>query len=95
MFAEFEKLVNPYPDALPPTPPKGFLPFVWAATAGLRPHLALMTVFTATIGVFEALLFAMLGKIVDWLGPVQPQRLWAEQGGSLLLLAAIMLASTV
>ena len=95
MFSAFEKLVDPYPDALPPTPPKGFVPFVWAASAGLRRTIVLMTVFTATIGVFEALLFAMLGKIVDWLGPVQPQRLWAEHGSSLLLLAAVLLGSTV
>ncbi len=95
MYSAFEKLVDPYPDALPATPPKGFVPFVWAASAGLRRYIVLMTVFTATIGVFEALLFAMLGKIVDWLGPVQPQRLWAEHGGSLLLLAVVLLGSTV
>ena len=95
MFAAFEKLVEPYPDALPPTPPRGFLPFLWAASAGLRRYIALMTLFTASIGVFEALLFAMLGRIVDWLGPVQPQRLWAEHGGSLLMLAAVLLGSTL
>ena len=91
MFAAFEKLVHPYPDAQPATPPKGFLPFVWAGSAGLRRYIALMTVFTASIGVFEALLFAMLGRIVDWLGPVQPARLWAEHGDSLLLLAVVLL----
>ena len=95
MFAAFEKLVHPYPDALPPTPPKGFLPFVWAGSAGLRRYIALMTFFTVSIGVFEALLFAMLGRIVDWLVPVQPARLWAEHGSSLLLLAAVLLGSTV
>jgi hypothetical protein len=72
MFTTFEKLVDPYPDALPPIPPKGFLPFVWAGSTGLRRYIAAMTFFTATIGIFEALLFAMLGRIVDWLGPVQP-----------------------
>ena len=64
MFSAFEKLVDPYPDTLPPTPPKGFVPFVWAASAGLRRSIVLMTVFTATIGVFEALLFAVLGKTI-------------------------------
>ena len=77
MFAAFEKLVHPYPDALPPIPPKGFLPFVWAGTVGLRRYIALLILFTASIGVFEALLFAMLGRIVDWLGPVPQPRLWA------------------
>jgi ATP-binding cassette subfamily B multidrug efflux pump len=95
MFTAFEKLVHPYPDALPPTPPRGFLPFVWAGTVGMRRYIAFMTLFTATIGVFEALLFAMLGKIVDWLGPVEPTRMWAQHRGALLLLAAVLLGSTV
>ena len=94
MFVAFEKLVHPYPEALPPTPPKGFLPFVWAGTVGLRRYLGLMTLFTAAIGVFEALLFAMLGKIVDWLGMVQPARMWTEHRGALWLLAAVLLGST-
>ena len=95
MFALFEKLVDPYPDALPAIPPKGFLPFVWAGSTGLRRYIAAMTLFTAAIGIFEALLFAMLGRIVDWLGPLQPARLWAEHGSTLLLLAAVLLGSTL
>ena len=95
MFAAFEKLVHPYPDALPPIPPKGFLPFVWAGSVGLRRYIALLILFTASIGVFEALLFAMLGRIVDWLGPVPQPRLWSEHRGTLLLLAAVLLGSSV
>ncbi len=95
MFSAFEKLVDPYPDALPPTPPREFMAFVWAGSAGLRRYIGLMTLFTATIGVFEALLFAMLGKIVDWLGPVQPARMWTEHRTTLLLLAVVLLGSTL
>ena len=54
-----------------------------------------MTLCTAVIGAFEALLFAMLGRVVDWLAAVEPARLWAEQRGSLLLLAAILAASPI
>ena len=54
-----------------------------------------MTLFTALIGVFEALLFGMLGRVVDWLGRVQPPRLWIEERTHLLLLGAILLGSTV
>ncbi|MED5618515.1 ABC transporter ATP-binding protein [Ideonella sp. BN130291] len=93
MFSLFEKLVHPYPDAPPDPPPSGFFPFLWACTRGLRRHIAAMTVFTAVMGAFEALLFSMLGRVVDWLSAVQPQRLWSEQRGSLLLLAGILLAS--
>ena len=95
MFAAFERLVQPYPEAAPPLPPRGFVPFVWACSHGLRRYIALMTLFTAAIGVFEALLFAMLGRIVDWLGPLQPGRLWTEHGRTLLLLAAVLVGSTL
>src|SRR5258708_9535438 len=52
-----------------------------------------MTLFTAVIGVFEALLFGMLGRVVDWLAKVEPSRLWTEQRGHLMLLAALLAAS--
>ncbi|EWS55634.1 MULTISPECIES: ABC transporter ATP-binding protein [unclassified Methylibium] len=95
MFGAFEKLLHPYPDAAPTPPPKGLLPFLWHSTRGLRPWLLAMTLLTAGIGAFEALLFSMLGRIVDWLAAVAPARLWAEQGGTLMLLAAVLAGSTL
>ena len=29
LFAKFESLVHPYPDALPPPPPRRFVAFLW------------------------------------------------------------------
>ncbi len=95
MFGRFERLVHPYPDAEPAPPPRGFFAFVWACTQGLRPFIAGMTLLTAAIGAFEALLFSMLGRIVDWLGKVAPAQLWAQERGTLLLLAGVLLASPV
>jgi len=95
VFGAFEKLLHPYPDAAPTPPPKGLLPFLWHSTRGLRPWLLAMTLLTAGIGAFEALLFSMLGRIVDWLAAVAPARLWAEQGGTLMLLAAVLVGSTL
>ncbi len=54
-----------------------------------------MTAFTALIGVFEAALFAVLGRIVDWLAAVPPSQLWAKERASLLGLAAVLLGSTL
>jgi ATP-binding cassette subfamily B multidrug efflux pump len=93
MFSLFERFVDPYPDATPTTPPAGFFPFLWAATLGLRRYIAAMTLFTAGIGVFEALLFSMLGNIVDWLSAVPAQRLWQDERGRLLALGAILAGS--
>ena len=71
MFSFFERLVDPYPDSAPEPPPRGFFPFLWACTVGLRRYLLVMTLLTAVIGAFEALLFSMLGHVVDWLARVK------------------------
>ncbi len=72
MFRRFERLVETYPDAKPATPPRTFFAFLWQSSAGLRPYILLMTLCTAVIGAFEAMLFAMLGQLVDWLANVEP-----------------------
>ncbi len=89
----FEQRIDPYPDAAPRTPPRGFVAFLWEGTRGLRPYLLGMTLLTAAIGAFEALLFAMLGRLVDWLGATAPDRIWSEQGGRLAWLGAVVLGS--
>ena len=95
MFLWFEKLLDPYPAEEPQVAPRGFFAFVWAGTAGARPYIAAMTGLTAVTGVFEALLFAMMGHIVDWLAKVEPAQLWARERSSLLLLAGVLIASPV
>jgi ATP-binding cassette subfamily B multidrug efflux pump len=89
----FENLVDPYPAEPPKAPPKGFWAFLWAGTQGMRPYLLGMTLLTASIGAFEALLFSMLGSIVDWLSAVSPDQLWATSREKLLLLAGVLLLS--
>jgi len=93
LFDWFEKLLDPYPDAPPAIAPRGFFAFLWAGTEGARPYIAAMTLLTAVTGVFEALLFSMMGHIVDWLAKVEPAQLWARERSSLLLLAGVLLAS--
>jgi ATP-binding cassette, subfamily B, multidrug efflux pump len=93
MFSRFERLVHPYPDTAPVPPPRGFVPFVWACTQGLRRYIAAIALLVAAIGVFEAFLFSMLGQVVDWLGRVRPDRFWADEGGTLALLGGVIVAS--
>ena len=93
MLGYFEKLLPPYPDPEPGPPPRGFLAFVWSATTGLRGYIAAMALLSAGTSVYDALLFAMLGRVVDWLSQVPPGQLWATHGGMLMLLAGVLLAS--
>ena len=95
MFRWFENLVTPYPDDAPETPPASFFGFLWACSKGMRPFIFAMTACTAVIGAFEALLFAMMGRIVDWLADVAPSQLWAQERGTLLLLASVLAGSVV
>ncbi len=93
MFRWFEKQVNPFPDATIAPPSKGFWPFTWACTQGLRGYMLAMTLLTASIGAFEAMLFGLLGRGVDWLGKVPPELLWTQERGRLLMLVGILLGS--
>jgi ATP-binding cassette, subfamily B, multidrug efflux pump len=93
LLSFFEKLVDPYPEGAPAAPPAGLFAFLWSCTRGMRGFIATMTLCTALIGVFEAMLFAMLGNIVDWLSKVEPALLWQQERVHLLWLAGILLAS--
>ncbi|MEC7119906.1 MAG: ABC transporter ATP-binding protein, partial [Pseudomonadota bacterium] len=74
-------------------PPKSFFGFLWASTQGLRPFLLAMTILTAAIGIFEALLFAMMGQLVDWLSNIPAELLWTQEKVKLMLLAGIIIGS--
>ncbi len=93
MFSYFERLVDPYPDEPPVTPPRGLFPFLWACTAGTRKYIAWLTLFTVFIGAFEGALFAMMGWVVDWLSEVPPSELLAKRGGALAWLGVVLVAS--
>ncbi|MBP6778617.1 MAG: ABC transporter ATP-binding protein, partial [Piscinibacter sp.] len=93
MFRRFEGIVEPYPEALPPTPPRRFAAFMWECTRGLRGMLLAATLVSATIGSFEALLFSMMAHILDALAQTPPAELWARHGPMLALLGGVLLAS--
>lgn len=95
MFNWFEKLVNPFPEKTINAAPNDFWSFAWECTKDMRWFILAMTLFTAATGAFEALLFALMGKAVDWLGSIQPDQLWQQEKIHLMLLAVVLLLSTV
>ena len=95
LFRFFENRLPPFPDTpMPlPSPREGLMKFLWACTKGLRLWLLFFMILSAGIGIYEAMLFAWIGNIVDWLGIYTPQTLWTEKGDMLLLMLAVMLLS--
>ncbi|MDL5036494.1 ABC transporter ATP-binding protein [Comamonas resistens] len=95
MFRFFERQVPPYPAQEPKVPPKGFFAFIWACTQGMRGWIGLMTLTSALLSVYEALLFAIMGRVVDWLGTASPVNFWAEQHATIIGIAGILLGSVL
>ena len=94
MFKWFESLVNPYPiKGLNEPLPTRFFPFVWQAARGVRPYLLLLVLCTAGAASFEALLYAKIGELVNWLSQSQPDTFLAEHQTNLTILTFILLAN--
>ncbi|WP_367106717.1 ABC transporter ATP-binding protein [uncultured Psychrobacter sp.] len=97
LFRFFENRLPAFPETpmMLPSPRDGLLKFLWACTKGLRGWLLLFMILSAGIGVYEAVLFAWIGDIVNWLGLYTPQTLWSEKGDMLLLMLAVMVLSPI
>jgi ATP-binding cassette subfamily B multidrug efflux pump len=94
MLRWFEKRVDPYPsqglkDPLPTT----FFAFVWSASKGIRPYLLILVLCTAGAASFEALLYAKIGDLVNWLSKSQPDTFLAQHRQNLMLLSMILLGN--
>lgn len=95
MLHWFEKRLNPFPAEEIAPPPASMRQFLWASTQGLRPYMLGMTLFTGATGAFEALLFAMMGQVVDWLAVIPPSQIWVQEGQHLVLLSIALMCSVV
>lgn len=93
MYPLFEKLLHPYPEAEPRELPRNFFSFVWACTTGLRGYLAALAVLSAAISTWEAWLFAVLGRVVDWLANRDPALLWSQESGTMWAFVVLLFAS--
>jgi ATP-binding cassette subfamily B multidrug efflux pump len=91
MFKYFENLVNPFPLDHPEQPPQGLFRFCRHYTKGLEPYLIAMAVLTVITAVGEAMLYAVLGQLVDWLASQSPANFFAEQWPLLLAISLYVL----
>ena len=95
MFNWFETRIPMYPAETPTPPRKGLLPFLWSCTEGLRRFILALIVLTALIGVYEAVLFSMLGRVVDWLSTTAPGGLWQTKGHEIKIMLLVIAASPI
>ncbi|MGL4996795.1 MAG: ABC transporter ATP-binding protein [Deefgea sp.] len=93
MFRFFENLVHPYPEQESKSLPHHFSTFIWRCTKGLRPLIFGMMLCTAIIGSFEAILYSLLGHLIDWLSHIEPSQLWQQEKPRLYLITAVLLLS--
>jgi ATP-binding cassette subfamily B multidrug efflux pump len=91
MFEFFERLVEPFPAEKPQRPPSGLYEFCRYYTRGMESWLLLMAGLTVVIAVAEAMLFAILGQVVDWLASSDPTTFVQESWMQLILMSLFVL----
>ena len=91
MYSFFERLIDPFPDQNPLQPPKGLFAFCRYYTRGLEPWLLLMALLTALTAISEALLFGVLGKVVDWLVTSDPATFLADYWLTIVAMSVFIL----
>ena len=92
LFKFFESLVNCFPTTPPVVPPKTIASFLWSLSSGNRLYFIVLTITTGMIGAFEAVLFAMLGNITDWLVTASPETFLEENSDLLIILVVFLLS---
>jgi ATP-binding cassette subfamily B multidrug efflux pump len=91
LFGFFERLVSPFPPEHPTEPPKGIYQFCRYYTRGIERYLVLMAVLTTCLAISEALLYGILGQIVDWLTVHDTHNFLQEEWPLLLAMSLFVL----
>ena len=88
-----EQLLDPFPNESPAVAPTGLLRFLWACSQGSRRYLALLALFSASVSIYEAWLFAFLGQVVDFLANWQTDTLSTQETRILWTIGIVVVAS--
>ena len=97
-FRFFESRVDPYPDSYDYDKPQSMWQFVWECTKGSRGWLLMLTILSGLMGAFEALMYAWMGSIVDWIsqyGVEGVAEFWQDKSTVLLLMLGALLVSII
>ncbi|UAA39317.1 ABC transporter ATP-binding protein [Paraneptunicella aestuarii] len=91
MLSFFEKLLNPFPEKEPETPPDTLLAFCLHYTKGMGLPLLLIGILTALLASAEVALFGIMGQLVDWLSTKDPATFFATEWQKIAAFAVVML----
>ena len=91
MFRWLEKRIDPFASFDEGrTPPDNVSGFTWHYLKPVRFWLAILFVVALVVGLFESSLYILLGKLVDILATSTPERIWADHGTTLMVMAALV-----
>jgi ATP-binding cassette, subfamily B, multidrug efflux pump len=92
MFDWLERRIDPFaPFDEREMPPNSVGGFAWHYLRPVRFWLGVLFVASVAVGVFESSLYLLIGWFVDLLTRSAPDRLFAENGAQLILVAALIL----
>ena len=91
MFARFEKLIDPFREQPIKAPPAGLFAFCWHYTRPIWPILVTICVLGAAVAIFEVMVFAFLGDLVNWLSTADRETFFQDNAGRLVWMGVVIL----
>jgi len=91
MLGFFERLIDSYPPQHPVEPPQGVYQFCRHYVRGIEIHLAILAVLTTLLAISEAMLYSVLGQLVDWLAEKNTVDFFAREWATLLTMSVFVL----
>ncbi|MDE2388016.1 MAG: ABC transporter ATP-binding protein [Betaproteobacteria bacterium] len=91
MFGFFERLIDPYPPEHPVEPPKGLYQFCRHYIRGIERYLAILALLTTLLAISEAMLYSLVGQMVDWLAEQKTEYFFESEWPTLLGMSVFIL----
>lgn len=91
LLAWFERQVDPFPVEAPLCPPPDLWGYFCYCTKGSLGFIILISIFTGMTAAIEVSLFAVLGRIVDWLSVQEGKALLTRDFERLLIVGVLLL----